>query len=84
MLLKGENMTNIKKVKHVVRWNLVENELRSVLGNGEIGPITKLVCIDEILARYTGRGNEIPEEIYSKERKAASLTYPEYFDWSKQ
>ncbi len=67
-------------------WAGLETEIRAVLKDHAIDPTDALRCIDEIVARYTGRGNSMyaPIAIGSPERTRLENTFPLFFNWEKR
>lgn len=66
-----------------IDWLQFEHELREVLHTVNRSPdldhTDALTCIDEIIARHTGRGNELlfNEQVYDR----LSARFPAWFDW---
>jgi len=71
--------SKVKRFK--MDWLGMETELREVLGDEEMSHEDKLICLDEVLARYTGRGNALKPEPSDDERAARKGYYPKHFDW---
>ena len=65
-----------------VDWLSMETEMREVLGGAGFEPGEALACLDEILARYTRRGN--CRELAAEQRRDYENRYPRYFDWGNE
>ena len=64
-------------------WLAMEREMHEVLGSARDCSMCErdaLRCIDEILARYTGRGNTSHNPGEEELLRLEGL-YPTYFDW---
>lgn len=59
-------------------WLGMEREIREVLSDPDFEPEDALACIDEILARYTRRGNE--RQLPDDERQRLANWYPQHFE----
>ncbi len=64
---------------HKIKWLQLENEIRTILRDSDFFADDALKCIDECLARHTGRGNEI--YVSEEEYKRLEQQYPLFFDW---
>lgn len=68
------------KFKQKINWLALENEIREILMDDDFDPNDALICIDECLARHTGRGNS-RKYFDENRRKEYENKYPKYFDW---
>ena len=68
-----------KIMPNKIDWLKMEMEMREVLSDSDISTEDAISCLDEILARYTRRGNcvEMPAVEYDRLKNQ----YPKYFDW---
>ena len=63
-----------------MNWLGMETEIKEVLSDVFLGEYEALRCIDEIVARYTGRGNSM-SAMSDEEYDRLAKTHPKYFDW---
>lgn len=71
-----------KRKRYVMDWLGMETEIRAVLKDRDFDPRDALRCVDEIVARYTGRGHAMPAPT-EEERRRLENCYPRHFDWSE-
>lgn len=62
-----------------INWLKMETQIRMVLEDKDMSSADKVLCIDEIIAKFTRRGNEIP--VFEKEYQRLANQFPTPFDW---